>query len=170
MNNDKAIMQLSPPWYSYQRKVQALFGRDPEVRIRDLYQVDDHNFTLFILVRNPNKAKAIRALLPRVVEIGNATVTSRIFIPVDECEVRVAMQASDAQLLEEAFNGNPVFDRIEALSAGLVDIGYCIFKKEVIQFWDDDLSNFYGLTSTLAETIALDILKDVTVQFCTGIE
>ena len=30
------ITKLSPPWYEYHRKVQAMFGRDPEVHIKDL--------------------------------------------------------------------------------------------------------------------------------------
>ena len=170
MSKEKAMAHLSPPWYSYQRKVLALFGKDPEVRVRDLHQVDECNFTLFILVRNEGKAQAIRALLPRIVEVGGATITSRIFIPVDECEVRLEMKGTDAQLLKEAFTGNPIFDRIETLRSDMSAWGYCIFRKEVLQFWDDDISNFYGLHTTLAETIALEILKDVDLQFCTGIE
>ena len=170
MSKEKVMAQLSPPWYSYQRKVLALFGRDPEVRVRDLYEVDERNFTLFILVRTEAKAQAIRALLPRIVEISGTTVTSKIFIPVDECEVRLEKKGSDIQIVKEAFTGNPVFDRVEPPSCGFSAWGYCIFRKEVIQFWDDDISNFYGLHTTLAETIALEILKDVDVQFCTGIE
>ena len=170
MSNEKAMTHLSPPWWSYQRKVKALFGSDPEVRVRDLFQVDEGNYTLFIIIRSEKKAQAIRALLPRCVEFGGTTVTSRIFIPVDECEVRVGMQGNDIQLVEEAFTGNPIFDRVEAIGMGLFNFAYCIFKKEVIQFWDDDISNFYGLHTTLAETIALEILKDVDLQFCTGIE
>ena len=172
MNKDKtkATAQLSPPWYSYQRKVLALFGRDPEVRVRDLYKVDENNFTLFIIVRTEVKAQAIRALLPRVVEVGGATITSRIFIPVDDCEVRLERKGTDIQLIKEAFTGNPIFDRVEPGPPGLSSWSFCIFRKEVIQFWDDDISNFYGLHTTLAETIALDILRDVNVQFCTGID
>ena len=164
------MSQLSPPWYSYQRKVLALFGRDPEVRVRDLYEVDESNFTLFILVQTEAKAQAIRTLLPRTVEIGGATITSRIFIPVETCEVRQGKKGTDAQLVKEAFTGNPLFDRIETADRPVFAWSYCIFKKEVLQFWDDDLSNFYGLHTTLAETIARDILKEVNVQFCTGIE
>ena len=170
MSKEKAMSHLSPPWYSYQRKVQALFGKDPEVRVRELYEVDQCNFTLFIIVRSEKKAQAIRALLPRCVEISGITVTSRIFIPVDDCEVRAEAKTSDAQLLKDAFTGNPIFDRIEVAGRPVLSWSYCIFKKEVLQFWDDDLSNFYGLHTTLAETIAREILKEVDVQLCTGIE
>ena len=171
MSREKAMAQLSPPWYSYQRKVNALFGRDPQVRVRDLHQVDEYNYTLFILVQTEAKAQAIRALLPRIVEISGVTITSRIFIPVDKCEVRLERKGTDAQLINEAFTGNPIFDRVESPKCELRPTwGFCIFKKEVIQFWDDDISNFYGLHTTLAETIALEILRDVDLQFCTGIE
>ena len=171
MSKEKAMTHLSPPWWSYQRKVKALFGSDPEVRVRDLFQEDEGNYTLFIIIRSEKKAQAIRALLPRCVEFGGTTVTSRIFIPVDECEVRVGLTGSDVQLVREAFTGNPVFDRIEETEyKGFSAFTYCIFKKEVIQFWNDDLSNFYGLHTTLAENLADDILRNVNVQFCTGIE
>ena len=170
MSKEKAMTHLSPPWYSYQRKVQALFGRDPEVRVRDLYEVDERNFSLFIVVRTEKKAQAIRALLPRCVEISGITVTSRIFIPVDDCEVRLEAKANDVQLIKDAFTGNPVFDRVETAGRPMCAWNYCIFKKEVLQFWNDDLSNFYGLHTTLAETLAKEILKEVDVQFCTGME
>ena len=169
MSVKKAMVQLSPPWYSYQRKVLALFGGDPEVRVRDLHQEDKCNYTLFIVVRNEVKARAIRSLLPRTVEVGGATITSRIFIPVDLCEVRGSEQDSETQLLKDAFTGNPVFDRVDSQGIGNLEWSYCIFKKEVLQFWNDDLSNFYGLHTTLAETIAREILREVAVQFCTGI-
>lgn len=170
MSIEKAMVTLSPPWYSYQRKVLALFGSDPEVRVRDLHEVDRCNYELFIIVRNEAKARAIRSLLPRTVKISGVTVTTYIFIPVDECDVESSKHACEIQLLKDAFTGNPIFDRVEALDFGGLKLSYCIFKKEVLQFWNDDLSNFYGLHSTLAEIIAREILNEVNVQFCTGIK
>ena len=172
MSMDNSTLRLSPPWYSYQRKVFALFGSDPQVKMRDLRQVDGYNYAIDMLVCNGVKAQAIRALLPRTVEISNITVTTHVYFPIEQCEVAPSTQVCDAQLLEDAFTGNPIFDRIDAQGSPLggMQIGYCIFKKQVVQFWDDDLSNFYGLHTTLAETIARDVLKETTVQFCTGME
>ena len=168
---DNLNLRLSPPWYSYQRQVFALFGADPQVKMRDLIQVDEANYVLGMLVCSNVKARAIRALLPRTVEISNVTVTTRVFFPIEQCEVEPSTQVCDAQLLEDAFTGNPIFHRIDAHSLeGGPQIGYCIFKKQVLQFWDDDLSNYYGVHTTLAEAIARDVLKETTVQFCTGIE
>ena len=168
MNN----LRLSPPWHSYQRKVFALFGADPQVKMRDLRQVDEANYELSMLVCNGLKAQSIRALLPRTVQISGVTVTTRVSFPIEQCEVGPPSQVCEAQLLEDAFTGNPIFDRIDAqgVPMGGIQIGYCIFRKQVIQFWDDDLSNFYGVHTTLAEDIARDVLKETTVQFCTGIE
>ena len=170
MSMENSKLRLSPPWYSYQRKVFALFGSDPQVKMRDLCQVDEANYRIDMLVCNGLKAQAIRALLPRTVQISGVTVTTRVLFPMEHCEVRPSSQECDAQLLEDAFTGNPIFDRVGAHSSpfGGPQIGYCIFKKQVIQFWDDDLSNYYGLHTTLAENIARDVLKPTTVQFCTG--
>ena len=50
------ITKLSPPWYEYHRKVQAMFGRDPEVHIKDLDDLGDGKFSYMILVYNKEKA------------------------------------------------------------------------------------------------------------------
>lgn len=36
---------------------------------------------------------------------------------------------------------------------------YCVFKKEVIQFWNDDISDYLGNYTTLAKDIAREILN-----------
>ena len=170
MNLKDELVRLSPPWHTYQRKVFALFGRDPEVLVRDLVEVDECNYTLIIISSNQVKAEAISALLGRTVKISGVTITIRIFGPDSFCEVEPPKQIRDAQLLEDAFQGNPIFDRIAAHSFHNIQIVYCIFKKEVLQFWNDDLSSFYGVHSTLAEILAYEILKNVKVQFCTSIK
>jgi hypothetical protein len=49
------------------------------------------------------------------------------------------------------------------------EVEYCIFKREVLQFWNDDIGDFWGYTSLLAEDIARDILH-VQIGFCTEVD
>ena len=49
-------------------------------------------------------------------------------------------------------------------------MNYCIFKKEVIQFWNDNLSDYRGNYNGLASDIAKEILKANIVQFCISAE
>ena len=45
----------------------------------------------------------------------------------------------------------------------------CVFAKEVVQYWNDSLSDPYGKVSTLYQDIAKDIFEDTDgVMFCTG--
>jgi len=163
------IVKLSPPWYTYHRKVLAMFGRDPEVTVKELGTDDEINYSYFILVSNKEKAQAIKALLINPVELGDITVTAYIFGPDENSEVGAA-DLDDAELVENALKGNPIFDSIKDRQLAFFHFCYCIFKKEVIQFWNDDLGDYYGNMNCLAEDLARELFKGVLVQFCTAIE
>ena len=34
-------LKLEAPWYTYQKKVKALFERDPEIKVRDIVLPED---------------------------------------------------------------------------------------------------------------------------------
>lgn len=37
-------------------------------------------------------------------------------------------------------------------------LNYCVFKKEIIQFWNDDLSDINGVCSMITSELAREIL------------
>ena len=75
------------------------------------------------------------------------------------------------KLYETIFSGNPILEDVQNLidPAG-VNHGYVRFKPEVVQFFDDNLSDYNGNWSGLAEDIAREVfVNDSTgMYFCTA--
>lgn len=160
------IFALSPPWILYHKKVQALFKDDPQVNVRDLGSTGDGNYVFLILVSDKKKADAIKAILRDKIEMGNITVTITILGP-DEDGIAGSADKDDVSTYNAAFSGNPIFSRTVSMAVYGSAVKYCIFKCDVIQFWCDDISDYYGNCNCLAEDIAREVLKETSVWFCT---
>ena len=65
--------KLSPPWYTFMRKLSALFGEDADIKniIADGGDETLSNPRIKILVYNDNKAHALTKLLPPCVYFGD---------------------------------------------------------------------------------------------------
>lgn len=158
------IMQLSPPWYAYHRKVLALFGGDPQIHIKDLAALDEGKYAYMILIDDAKKARAIKTILLKEIYIGNITIQATILGP-DEDLIQSA--STDAvTLFNDAFSGNPIFDKAITVHFGGQTFNYCIFKKVILQFWNDDMSDYYGNFNGLPSDVAKEILDTEGVQFC----
>ena len=50
-------------------------------------------------------------------------------------------------------------------------ITYVVFRNEVVQYYTDDLGDYFGMASTLYEDIARDLFSEVDgIYFCTNTE
>lgn len=132
------------PWYTYQKKVKAFFDYDPDVVVFNLVGTSP-DFTLPIKVKTAKKAFAIQNVLKQAVDFGGVKVT--VSVTCGEIE----------NILTEAFTDNLLVREIEEypIPGGVAD--YIELEPEVIQFENDDISSYAGLTTYLAETIARDI-------------
>lgn len=156
---------ISSPWYTFQRKVKALFGSDPDYKIGDVRECGDvgANYEFDIEVRNHEKFVAMERALPKVKFFGNVKLRINLFDEENGGENRL-------DLLRTIFGGNPAVDRIvEARDAADTMHGYVLFKPEVVQFFNDDLSDYNGNWSGLAQDIAREIFDDMAgIHFCTA--
>ena len=149
--------KLSPPWWEFYQKMEAMFGQDPEIHIN----FDEKEMVLKLFVDSQPKAGALTQVLPSEKEFGNVTL---------KIEIVPSNKAGDiSQLYKTAFNGNPVFSNvIEIDQPGLPHFSYVIFKPLVVQFYDDNLMDAYGNVTTLHQDIARDIFDNEDgVYFCT---
>lgn len=154
--------KMSPPWYGYANQIEALFGQDPEVHI--LREFDEDTLLLSLYVDEPEKAYAIERLLPDEVNFGGTILYIRI-IPGN-----VPKSTSLAQYYRKAFEGNPVVKDIETVSGVFTNpITYVSFRKEVIQYYDDNLGDLHGNRSMLMQDIAMDVFEKNKdgILFCT---
>lgn len=151
-------IKLSPPWVTYKNYLDAMFGQDPDVEIL----FNDEEPEVKLVVSNGSKAVALRQILPETKTFGNVTLTINI--------ETTKQDVSDLNLLKAAFNNNPVLCRTEGYDTVFGPVDFAIFKKEVVQFYNDEMYDMNGLKSTLYENIARELFPDMTVHFCTDPE
>lgn len=153
---------LSSPWVTFGRKMEALFGPDPEIKV----EFDNEAPAVKLYVDNEEKADALSKLLPTEKTFGNV-ILNIIIIPANKNSVVDPKVA----VFKTAFKGNPVLKDVVSVDAmAFRSVTYAIFKNEVVQFFNDDLSDINGNCSTLYQTIARDIfgLAVADINFCTA--
>ena len=174
-----AKLKLSPPWVQYYKKLNALFDEDDTVKI--FY--DEDNMEIKIYSTWERKTKALSFLLPEVISFGD--VELKIIIVPANVEnnnyhiekkkfttenITTCQAAIDILFDPNEYCGNKHVKNIASIDTPYGKFLYVIFKKEVIQYFEDNISDFYGNCSTLCETIAKEIFKDIEgVFFCTSI-
>jgi len=149
MENKETKVGLSSPWITYYRKLNALFGADPDLEVN----YNDEKKTISIESTNTFKLMALEKILKPTVTFGNITVTV-------ECLVKNGEEPSTAALFRTAFSGNPHFSDVIDKKVIAVDETFLLFKKEVIQFFNDDTSDYFSNWNGLAEDILRSAMND----------
>lgn len=150
-------VKMSSPWIQYKNLITAMFGEDPDIKIN----YDDDRKELKLLVTGTDKANALDALLPKQKEFGNVTMTVTV-VPAN-------LETTKATLIQQALDGNPVFKYSETIQGPMSNpMTFIVFKKEVVQYFNDNLGDIHGLRSSLYEQLAEEIFDDHEgVLFCT---
>ena len=156
-------MKLSAPWYTYQKKVKALFALDPEIEVGDVHADEEEGYSFEITVHNAAKYIALDRVMPKAVTFGKVT------LKIDVNNVDDSSTVTAIELYKTIFKGNRIVKDIKDVKdfTGTVH-GYIRFYPEVIQFFNDDISDFNGLWSGLAQDIAREVFTNQNVHFCTA--
>lgn len=150
------------PWVAYYNEMRELFRYDNDIRV--VYDMDKQDIKLY--VDNMAKSDALQDLLPVEKSFGGVTLTIHV-IPNNPNSSGPKLYAKQT-VWEDAFAGNGAVDYVE-VSTGMFSAVYVVFKKEVVQYFDDNLSDIHGLCSTLYQDIANRIFDDHPgVFFCTN--
>ena len=155
---------LSAPWTTYFRMLKALFSGDPAVRV----VFDPVCPEIRVLVEGQEKYEAIAELLPQQKSFGSVL----LLISVVPANQNTVVADTKLTLIEKAFKGNSnvaFIKRADPQSMFENPFNYVAFKPEVVQFFNDDLSDVNGNCSTLYQDIAKEIIGDgAGVFFCTA--
>ena len=147
-------LKLAPPWITYLNEVNAMFGADPDVDI--IYDNDD--VSLRICVKDSAKADAIQTLLPCYKEFGGVDLRIDVIPANNKVDIGTV---SNKELFDIAFDKNPVYAFSKEIVGYLSNtITYVVFKNKVVQFFNDNLDDIHGLTSTLYQDIADDLFDN----------
>ena len=158
-----AILKLSAPWQIYYKELCELFKHDSEIRI--IYDTDEQIINIY--VESTAKADAMAAVLPTEKEFGGITVYINI-IPANPTFKKA--KSVRGSLYEDLFRGNSIVDDIVTIEGVMTNsITYVIFKKEVVQYYNDSLADAHGMCSTLYQDIAKRVLDaGEGIFFCTN--
>ena len=163
MEHSKKV-SLSPPWYIYYRKLQALFGDDYQIQMF----FDEGSNAIKMYVDNADKADAIGCLLPASVTFGDVYIEIQV-IPTNGFVDKASNYDMD-NLFFTAFYDNPAFCDVKTYDDPFMSnpMTYVTFAKKVVQFYTDNIEDIHGLCSTLYQDIAKDVLTPEHVFYCTA--
>lgn len=156
-----ARLKLQAPWVTYYEELSLFFDEDPDVHVI----FDESENTVNMYVQDPAKAEALTRLIPPEKQFGGVTLYLNI-IPGNQNKNDVLTDITDA------FKGNPIVDSIQILdSIPACKFTYVIFRREVVQYWNDDLSDAFGNRTTLWQDVAKRLFEEVPgVHFCTDVQ
>lgn len=160
--------KIEAPWYTFNKKVKALFEKDPAIEVSDIYAYpkEEGVYGFNISATDEEKYRALKVLIPEQVKFGNIMLKISIF---DESLERETI----GDLFATLFEGNAIFRDVQEVEdfTGAAHT-FVRFNPEVIQFFDDDISDYSGIWSGLAQDIAKEVFYDVEaeegVHFCTA--
>ena len=66
-------LKISPPWITYVNMLQAIFDEDPQIAFNT--NLGNGTYEVTLATNNPEKAAALRWLLPEEKTFGNVTLT-----------------------------------------------------------------------------------------------
>lgn len=160
-------IKLAAPWTTLYREFQVFFKNDPDVKV----VFDENGPELKLYVEDPEKAEALTQLLETSRTFGNVTMKITV-VPANGAQgLFVSNDCSGViSLLKIALKGNNAVSQIVDIPNRMIGnpLCYVAFKREVVQFFNDNLGDLHGLTSTLYENVANDIFTTHNgVCFCT---
>ena len=166
--NNVRKLTISAPWYEFQKKVKALFERDPQIIVGDIYEPEGRevDYAFDIEVLNHEKFIALDRVIPGIKEFGNVTLGIVLY---DEENINAVNAGVD--LYKTIFSGNPIVKDVrDAVDHTGTHHGFVRFVPEVIQFFNDDISDFNGNWSGLAQDIAREVFTNDSsgIHFCTA--
>ena len=153
-------MKLCSPWIKLYREVQAMFEKDEDITV----VLDEYDVRVY--VKTQEKADALGRLLNYEYKFGN--VVSHVHVLPANGEKKLAV--GEDEQFKVAFEGNSALKEVIPVSSPIGDLVYVIFNKEVVQYRNDDLGDYYGNCSTLYQEIAKDIfISRPNLFYCTDI-
>lgn len=161
-------LTLEAPWNTYRKMINALFEYDPEIEVGDIVSAtgfESADYVIEINTRNRRKFEALKKLLPVRKDFGSVEVVICIYYMEND-------KRNDIEMFKDLFRDNPIVSNYEKVKLpDGSERNFVCFRPEVIQFYDDDISDCYRNYNGLAEDIARAVFGDRAgdVSFSTGL-
>lgn len=166
-------VNLSPPWVTYNNKLRYSLGADPQISVGTVFQPPNSDYYVVVVtVTGAQKAQALANIISPEQTFG----TTPLYIVVTDSESNLYTQNCGAvsniydvaSNVITALSGNPYFAQV-IVNAAPFDhkllIVYPIFCSQVIQFYNDDLSNLCQTYSDVAANVFGDVLLSLVCDY-----
>ena len=163
--------KLSPPWYTLANKINAFFKGDEDVTVFPLAKIEKtdsetkEEYVIYIDTPDADKAIALQKVLKTEYPFGNINVkvVIRVTNSTDKkakVNTKVSTEPATYNDYCDAFISTPNVEDIQLVRDVFgTQWTVVIFKKEVVQFYNDDLTDAFGNWNGLYTDIANDIFK-----------
>ena len=145
---------ISAPWIEYLHKVNAAFGCDPGITV-DAGDADASGgfLTIELLCKSFSKCEALKKVLANPGEIGGVRIDMKVTYTGTEHDKEV-------ELYKTALQGNPLFNSIWETEDPRFHCthSFVLFNNEIVQFFNDDISDYYGCTNMVPEDLFREVL------------
>lgn len=160
-------LKLSAPWTTFYRELCALFEKDKEIGI----MYDEKMVIIKVYCSNEEKAEALTMILPMVRYFGNVSMCVQV-IPPNEDSAKYGSLINGfvkAEVFYKAFKDNPVFVSAQSIDLDIMSnpMTFVEFDSKPVQFFNDDISSMYGVSTKLLQDVANDIFELNGVFFST---
>lgn len=166
--------KLSPPWFAIANQIKYTIGLTPGITVGEL-STAQQPYQLPITVQDPAQAQALAAILKPQYSLGNIEVQVQINPGTQEVKpAAVTNPAQAVQLIQIALKGNPLLVDVLVKQVGpwAPPAVWPIFTKSVVQFFNDDISDYYsnfnGVTADIFRTVLLEAINGTSVNCSTS--
>jgi len=162
---NKPRVMLSPPQYTLWRKLAYSFGTDPEIAVRDPYE-KNNTVIIELAVQDGNRAPAVAGVLNEKYNFGGIQVRVIVTGPagnkIDPPDV-TQPGFSVRQMIETSLFANPYFHEVIPTRTPApnepTQVLTAVFYPKVIQFWNDDLSDYFGYAHYVAQDVFAEVMR-----------
>lgn len=169
-------VDMQSPWVTIYNKFKAMFSNDIDLKISELEGPDNKVATFEITSTNTDKINALSNILNDYFILGNVKLAVKFGVingsNVEFINTKKRRNHIDQDIIFTAFENNNALDDVRTIKfPGGFPVTYILFVKEVVQFYNDDMTDLYGNYNGLYEDIARDIFLPFNGTFyCTAVE
>ncbi|NLF25348.1 MAG: hypothetical protein GX589_06785 [Deltaproteobacteria bacterium] len=161
-----SALAISPPWYRVQKLYANSVGASPCVTVRELTNRTQRRYNLRIDACEDQVAEALTSVFRRRWKLGGVTLIVKVY----DSQGKLVIPGT-SQTLKERFNNalkdNPYIHKVHTVNSPLTHLNMVAVecKKEIIQFWNDNIGDLYGNENY----VAADVFREITSRKFRGI-
>ena len=160
-------VNLQSPWETIRGKVYNFFAKDPDINVQDrCTDVGEGKYSFYIESQDSERLANLEKIMKKSYDLGN--ITLEIEFKYANGVPDLLVDPDDVNTWKKAFGCNPYFVEVvtERDPAGR-DWNYAVFSRDVISFFNDDLSDYCANAHFIPAEIVREFVEEGHIYCCT---